>query len=215
MEFSLNFRRNQFYILHSPFYILHFNYYLWGMKTKLLFIPMIIAAASCSHKTEGVLRQADTDSPDSEVTVFKGAAVGWRDSRPVNAIPKATVFRMSGDYADNVAITLNSSGQITYFPDPQDISAATAPQKIGDGWWLNRQGISSNSVFTRYTRVEYAALPNVPSPTELKKAIIPGAKVTEMRELPFSISEVPADMGEILKFLQQSDSSDKKLKIKF
>lgn len=120
------------------------------------------------------------------------------NSQPRNIVLKASAFRMSGNYANNVAVTLDSSGRLTYFPAPSDISAVSAPLEIGNGWWLNRQGIGPGSVFTRYTFSEYAALPAPPSPQEIKEAIIPGAVVTEFRTLPISASDAaklpPSDL---------------------
>ncbi len=106
-----------------------------------------------------------------------------RSAKPVGMRPKPTAFRMSGDYADNVAVTLDAQGNLTYFPDPRDITADSKPVPLGDGWWLNRQGLSGNSVFTRYTFEEYSKLKQVPSIKELKASIIPGAKVTQIRVL--------------------------------
>lgn len=102
--------------------------------------------------------------------------------------PKATVFRMNGDYAGNVAVTLNPDGTLAYYPAPSDISEASEPYDLGDGWYLNRQGISPGSVFTRWTFADYAALPQAPSPEEIIESIIPGAKVVVMEQLPISAS---------------------------
>lgn len=63
------------------------------------------------------------------------------------------------------------------------------PVEIGDGWWLNRQGLGPNSVFTKWTFDEYRALKTVPTPEEIKAAIIPGATVTEFHTLPIPASE--------------------------
>ncbi len=96
-------------------------------------------------------------------------------------LPKKTAFKMSGDYADHVAVTLDGAGNLTYYPAPGDITAASAPVKMGDGWWLNRQGLGPGSVFTRWTFAEYAALKETPSQEEIKAAIIPGACVTAFK----------------------------------
>lgn len=108
-------------------------------------------------------------------------------------IPKASAFRMSGDYADKVGVTLNPDGTLAYFPAPTDITSQTPPVALGDGWWLNRQGISANSVFTKWTFDEYSSLEAVPSPEEIIAAVIPGAVVTEIVTLPLDIHEAFAD----------------------
>lgn len=118
------------------------------------------------------------------------------------AIPSATAFRMSGNYSDNVAITLSPSGEILYFPAPTDITAYSHPIELCDGWWLNCQGIGSGSVFTKYTFAEYAALPQAPTPEQLKAAIIPGAKVTQFIQLPMNINEAPKNIKAVNEYLK-------------
>lgn len=140
------------------------------MKKILFAIPLLLAAGACSHKTEKM--------GYTQGVTHIGSAIGWRDSKPVNVMPKASAFRMNGDYANNVAITLNPDGSLAYFPDPSDISANSSPLEIGNGWWLNRQGISAKSVFTKYTFAEYSKLKTVPSIAELKASVIPGSRVS-------------------------------------
>ena len=106
-----------------------------------------------------------------------------------NFLPNATAFKMSGNYSKNVGITLNPDGSVLYFPAPSDITADSEPIDLGDGWWLNCQGLGLNSVFTKYTFSEYAAMSEAPSPHQLLLEVIPGAKVTQMIELPMTLSE--------------------------
>lgn len=117
------------------------------------------------------------------------------------ALPNATIFRMNGDYADHVAVTLRPDGTLAYYPAPTDIMANSAPYDLGNGWWLNRQGISSNSVFTKWTFDEYHALKTVPSQQEIIDAIIPGARVEEMRQIPVSLSDALYDPGACRKYV--------------
>lgn len=100
---------------------------------------------------------------------------------------------MSGDYADNVPVTLAPDGAIISYPAPTDLTDRSTPLPLADGWWLDRRGISANSVFTRYTYSEYRALPAAPTPTELKASVIPGARVTATLQLPMTVSEATAD----------------------
>lgn len=163
-----------------------------------LALIMTIIGSGCSHKATA--EQAATVV--SEGTPYRGGAIGYRDSKPVNAIPKATAFRMSDNYADNVAITLGSNGELLYFPAPTDITANSTPVDLGDGWWLNRQGIGAGSCFTKYTFKEYASLKKVPTQAELKEAVIPGARVTEIRQLPFTAGEAMQNLDSIRSFLK-------------
>lgn len=166
---------------------------------KRIFTGIIAITVLCGCSKKNV-----SDSPDSTdipVAEASGVALGYKSSKPVNAIPMATAFRMSGDYADHVAITI-VNGNITYFPAPTDITDSSKPISLGNGWWLNRQGISANSVFTRYTFEEYSKLRQVPTVKELKASVIPGARVTEMYTLPYSISEASSHISEIREILK-------------
>lgn len=118
-------------------------------------------------------------------------------------MPKATAFRMSGDYADNVAVTLNADGSLAYYPAPTDIMANSAPYNLGNGWWLNRQGLSANSVFTKWTFKEYENLKSVPTREEIKASIIPGARVVEMIQLPVNLSDAIANPSACKKYIPE------------
>lgn len=161
------------------------------MKKTLILSMAVFLMVSCSHKTTG-------ESGKSVQPVSLPAT----SSKPRNVMPDATAFRMSGDYANNVAITLTPDGGILYYPAPTDITADSEPIELVDGWWLNCQGIGANSVFTKYTFAEYASLPEAPSPDQLLKAVIPGAKVTEFIELPVKFNEAANNIDEIKKYLK-------------
>lgn len=158
------------------------------MKNLLILITAFLCAA-CSHKTADQVSAADMVQLPPKV------------GNPAYALPKATAFRMSGDYSDNVAVTLNQDGSLAYYPAPSDLTLQSKPYDLGNGWWLNRQGLSANSVFTKWTFAEYMALPAVPSAEEIKAAIIPGAKVTAFEQLPVSASEALADPEACIKFV--------------
>lgn len=150
-----------------------------------------LAVASCASRRQ------------SSETVLKPEKIDNVISGPVNFIPKASVFRMSGDYADKVGVTLDGSGNLVYYPAPTDITTSSAPLELEGGWWLNRQGLSANSVFTKWTFEEYAALPSTPTPDEIKRAVIPGARVTAMTTLPMTLQEAMKNREECIKNLPQ------------
>lgn len=111
----------------------------------------------------------------------------------VAMMPRAVAYRMSGDYADNVPVTLASDGTLQSYPDPSDITAASTPLPLEGGWWLDRRGISGQSVFTRFTYAGYAAMKQAPSPQQMLEAVIPGARVTAVMQLPMTTQEAVAD----------------------
>ena len=170
------------------------------MKQLLIIGLFICVMMSCTHKNHVYV--ASTSSATSE-TAHPRVSVRPTGSSPVGLIPPATAFRMSGDYANNVAVTI-SDGQLLYFPAPTDITADSEPVYLGDGWWLNNQGLGPHSVFTKYTFAEYAALPEAPDPNQLKMAVIPGAKVTDFIELPMNIDSASQNIEALKEYVKSA-----------
>lgn len=163
------------------------------MKKALLLGIFVVSTFmfSCSKK--------NYTTPDA---TSDGVLYPVTSSKPRSYMPNATAFRMSGDYANNVAVTVSPDGVLTYFPAPSDITADSAPIDLGNGWWLNCQGIGPNSVFTKYTFAEYASLPQAPDPQQLLQAVIPGAKVTQFIELPMKTEEAARNIDEVKAYLK-------------
>lgn len=158
------------------------------MKNFFLIAPVALLLGCSSHNNTITI-------PVASVPVQQTGMVAVR--------PQATAFRMSGDYADKVAVTYDSNGRLVYYPAPTDISKASRPIDLGNGWWLNRQGLSANSVFTRWTFDEYKALKKAPTAEEIKEALIPGACVTDMQTLPVPASEATSRLKEIKSLLNK------------
>lgn len=156
----------------------------------------VLAGCSAHQKTDAASGASGADALQTNVAVRP-------ETGSVAMMPKATAFRMSGDYADRVAVTLDADGNLLYYPAVTDITAASAPVEIGDGWWLNRQGIGPNSVFTKWTFAEYRALGKTPSQAEIKAAVIPGALVEAFRQLPLTMSQAANESpASLLKYLK-------------
>lgn len=149
---------------------------------------------ACSAKKEATVSKAE-EVP----TIYPAPLIKGGDE--ARALPKATIFKMNGDYADKVAITLNPDGSLAYYPAPSDITEYTKPYALGNGWYLNRQGLSPNSVFTEYTFDEYKSLKKPPTHQQLKDAVIPGSSVTEFVVLPLNQSEAVANPEICLKYI--------------
>ena len=109
---------------------------------------------------------------------------------------------MNGDYADNVPVGTDGNGRIISYPAPTDVSTASKPIQLAGGWWLDRRGVGRHTVFTRFTYEEYAVLPHSPSVAQLREAIIPGARVTAVEELPWTLREAEADTAAVNAWLQ-------------
>lgn len=163
----------------------------------------IFAISSCSSPKKVITVPVASTQPIAATPIAATPTASTIPTEREGMVLKATAFRMSGDYTDNVAVTLDDAGNLAYFPAPSDVTSYSAPVLIGDGWWLNRQGLGANSVFTDYTFAQYAALQSVPTPEEIKAHIIPGARVTEMMRLPIAASEamnMPA--ADLMKYIK-------------
>ena len=171
----------------------------FGSLSISFLLVIAVALTGCSKKV--------SQSSESSTLAPTPAPASMRpkvlNSEPVGMLLNASVFKMNGDYADNVAVTMGVDGRLVYFPSPSDISASSKPVPVGEGWYLNRQGLGPGSVFTKWTFEEYKALESVPSPAEIIAAIIPGARVTEFETLPVTVSEA-ADLSpeELLKLIK-------------
>lgn len=147
---------------------------------RFALIAMAVMAASCSTSKPG----ADVTQPVASAPMVSKPSVNHR--------PKARVYKTNGDYRTNVPIAV-SDGNIISFPDITDISSAMLPIELSNGYLLDRRGISTNTMFTSYTYEQYASLDTTPSLAELKAAIIPGAAIIEIIELPFDTPTAVAD----------------------
>ncbi|MDE6512967.1 MAG: hypothetical protein K2L05_02135 [Muribaculaceae bacterium] len=163
------------------------------MKTKTIALMAVLClSAACSSKKE----------------VVEPASVPMTAIRPVqpgagvNALPKAIVYRMSGNAtAANVPVNVNpQTGDIVSFPGPGDV-VGQEPIELEGGWLLDRRGISENSRFTKWTYAEYAAMKTPPTLAEIKAAIIPDARAIDLHRLSMTPSEAAADLPAVVKAL--------------
>lgn len=166
------------------------------MRTKPLAMIMAvsaIAAAGCKS-----MKDSGDAAPDFSV---QPAVVS---GKPSAYIPKAVIYRTNGDYNQNVPITLDAArNAVVSYPGPGDVSEASTPVALGNGWLLDRRGgIGLNTAFLRYTYAEYAKLAQVPSASELMGSIIPEARVTEVKTLPITLNQALTDPSALKQAVQ-------------
>ncbi len=118
-------------------------------------------------------------------------------------LPKAVVYKAPESCADLVPVTLDKSGtEIVSYPAPSDLSEASMPYSLGDGWYLDRRGISPTSAFTSYTYKEYMALPEAPSVKVLMDKIAVPHPFEGMFRLPVTQSEAVANPSICLRYIR-------------
>lgn len=121
---------------------------------------------------------------------------------PSAALPKAVVYQTTGNCDDLVPVTLSDDGKsIVWYPGIHDVSAMTKPIALGDGYWLDRQGVTDNTVFTTYTYEEYSSLDRQPTADQLFKAIKPGCRVKSVKVLDMTPSQALNNVEAIKKSL--------------
>ena len=106
-------------------------------------VATLVATAACSTRRQA----ATTPGAAAEQTVEMQPATSQPHViglPPVQAMPQATVFRMSGDYADNVPVDIYPQGRLFSYPAPADVTPASAPVPLAGGWWLDRRGVGDH-----------------------------------------------------------------------
>lgn len=163
--------------------------------------PSVVIGAPLTPAVECVEYDSATMLKTSDFSSVSALPGHPRSGRPA-AMPRARVYRMNGDYADNVPVEVDGDGRIISFPAPSDVSASSKPILLKGGWWLDRRGVGERTAFTRFTYEEYAALPQAPTVAMLSGAIIPGARVTAVKELPWILQQALADTAAVNAWLQ-------------
>lgn len=175
------------------------------MKKTLIAVISVIASGavmltSCHSSGNS------TDASKSQSSVVPPASLmgpdgfgAYRNSPGPAAYPNARIYRTSTDVDAYVPVSVNPvDGKIVSYPAPSDITGASMPVVLKDGWLLDRRGIGPNTRFVRYTYSQYHDLSQAPSLERLTEAIIPDAYVTEIVELPFKIGDVNAAKADSL-----------------
>lgn len=166
--------------------------------------------AGCTSAEKAVESKTSPDAPSAQnapvppqPSVMQPDVI--RNGGGESALPKAMVYKTNGNYNNNVVARYNKvTRTFISFPGPTDVTVHSAPIKLADGWLLDREGmIGSNAVFLKWTYEEYHRLPAVPTIDELREAIIPGARVTEYRQLDITNTEAIQNPAQVEKLLQQ------------
>ncbi len=151
-------------------------------------IQTLIAATVFSALTSCYSAQQNAAAQQSEQPTMVSdkpvTIIGWNSEK---AVPKARIYKTNGNFVDNVPITLGTDRKtIISFPSPADVENSQ-PIPLENGYYLDRRGITPETAFTTYTYRQYSSLKNTPTLKQLKHAVIPGAIVTEIVELPFPV----------------------------
>lgn len=167
-------------------------------KTIFLFLITIICGAvlsGCKSHTSG--QQSDGNTMIHPATGVKmpgtvrPGAIGGKGQYPM-----ARIYQMNGDWSDLVPVGMRGT-ELVSFPSPGDLTTSSRPIRLADGYWLDSRGVGAATAFTRYTYAQYMTLPAPPDVKTLTEAIVPGARVTRVVELPFPLQTARADTAAV------------------
>lgn len=136
--------------------------------------------ATAAALLTGVLGGCRSTKPAQAVATPAPAPKTTGGSSSTVPQPRLVLYKTTVDCTDLVPITLNPTRtQIVSYPAPSDLTDNSTPLAMADGWLLDRRGgIGTNTVFTKYTYAEYRALKQAPTPQQLMRSIVPGARVS-------------------------------------
>lgn len=170
--------------------------------------PAVLLLSALAFLMVGGCRSSQTsDEAANKATV--PAADNYAMPGPVGLPePKAVVYRTSGDCPELVPVTLTASGSgLLSYPSPTDLTSGSEPVALAEGWWLDRRGISATSRFTTYTYSDYRAMKAAPTPEEILSHLNSDCVITEIRQLPMSLSEALSDTSAVNRILRADGGS--------
>lgn len=171
------------------------------MKSLMtLTIAMATTLCGCHSVNKVTDTPQATDTSAMQTAELVAPEVGGTHS----ALPRAVVYKMNGDYINNVPVTVGADGQtIISYPAPTDLTPGSTPLPMDDGYYLDRRGINANTRFLRFTYEEYRALQQAPSLEQLRSAIIPQARVIDIHRLPITLNEALSDPDQVNKLIKK------------
>jgi hypothetical protein len=85
------------------------------------------------------------------------------------------IYRSWEDMSSLVPIRLSNDGnKVLAFPSPEDLKKGDSfrkPIALRDGFWLDQQGVGSNTAFLNLTYEEYSRLPSAPESGQLLEMV--------------------------------------------
>lgn len=149
---------------------------LRNTMSAVLVSAFVILPLSCSSGRQ-VVDEAGGGSP-------RPVPMQDEERMVVSALPRAVIYKTTGDYYDNVPVGMDATGtRVVSYPAPSDLIVGgqlAKPVRLKDGYLLDRRGVTERTAFLDYTYEDYAALPAAPSPHELERHIVARHPFTEM-----------------------------------
>ena len=167
--------------------------------TECVAVSAVLVGSAALGSCGAVRSGADSSVVPSPEAFEKAGFGNYRNSPGPAVMPNARIYRTSTDVDALVPVNVNpATGQLVSYPAPTDITGASMPVVLKDGWLLDRRGIGPDTRFINYTYSQYHDLTEAPSPAQLLESIVPDARVTEIVELPYKVGTVTTAMADSL-----------------
>ena len=99
-------------------------------------------------------------------------------------LQQVVVYKTTKDYSDFIPVQLNDEGtKIISYPAPEDVftdGKLAKPIALKKGYWLDKRGITKNTVFVNFTYEAYSKLTEAPSTTILFSKILDKNSIVEL-----------------------------------
>ncbi len=174
---------------------------------RVQILPALCFGLTCSLTGCGSARataEAPTDQPEPVTATLQAPARPILGGRPIAAKPFAVIYKTNRDLDNHVTIGYDRATRtIISYPAPTDVDTLSAPMHLIDGWLLDRRGgIGDNTAFLRWTYGEYCAMKTVPTLSEIRAAIMPDARVTEVKRLDITTFEAQQDTAAVNAYIR-------------
>ncbi len=109
---------------------------------------------------------------------------GVKQEKSTHKMKQTIIYKTNGDYTYLVPVLLNNTKtEIVSYPHMSDLKINgkfTYPEKLTNGYLLDKRGINRNVAFLKYTYDEYASFKEVPDIEVLYKSIIDKNPIIEI-----------------------------------
>ncbi|NTW24794.1 MAG: hypothetical protein HGA37_08850 [Lentimicrobium sp.] len=98
--------------------------------------------------------------------------------------PQVVIYKTKDNYFQHVPVNLSADKKsLISYPAPSDVlinGDLAYPEKLENGYLLDKRGINEGCAFLKWTYYEYSRLDHTPSHEELMKMILDNDPLTEM-----------------------------------
>jgi hypothetical protein len=103
-------------------------------------------------------------------------------AQAVSGLPHIIIYKTTIDYSNYVTVELTTNKKkIASYPAPGDVTPALKPERLHEGYWLSKMGVSRNTAILGFTVDDYRKLKHAPpSAAELYVVIKDKSPMTEI-----------------------------------